>query len=88
MMMMKRFGMLTLLLAAVLSPTLVSARLTLIRLAQGDQTTSKLRGLATRHETTPDEAHVYVYGCELMQCLYFFASRRSFMNLSFSFPFQ
>lgn len=59
---MKHFGVFTLLLAAVLSP-LVSARLTLLRLAQGDQP-SKLRGLSSPREASPEEAHLYVHGCE------------------------
>lgn len=55
---MKLAGIFTLLLAAVWTP-LVSARLTLLRLASLDQP-SKLRGLAPRPEPSAYEANLYV----------------------------
>ena len=70
---MKLAGIFTLLLAAVLTP-LVSARLTLLRLASLDQP-SKLRGLAPRPEPSAYEANLYVDGHEFIahscDCLVF-----------------
>lgn len=85
---MKLTTIFALLFSAVLSPV-VSARLTLLRLAQGDHV-SKLRGLAPRHEEASFEAELYVHGFELlvMIALLFFLSISQLLIVPYSLPTQ